>query len=165
MTIALAATTAWLCATTALPAQSAPTIQSLLACPFAHAEVETALSMKLEKGQAADMRFPDRRDVGCMHVVKGSSAVFAVRQTWDPSIPTAPGGASVGIRAAPTPLEPGATAIAGDPDRASWKEDAAGDGGELIYTRGKVRTRVMLHGGILTSADAQRILLQLRRVP
>jgi hypothetical protein len=154
--IALTAAAAWLAAAAALSAQPANP-SALVPCAFALSEIAEAMGVTLEQQQAADMTIPVGRDVGCLYSIKGSDFVFGVRQTWDSTRP--PG-------KAPGQAIPGSRAIAGDPDGAVYVADAGGGGGgELVYVRGKVQTRVFWHGGNLTDADGLERLLHLRRVP
>lgn len=84
---------------------------------------------------------------------------FRLRGTPDLGFHASPGqGAGQG--------QDGQTAIAGDPDGAMVQADPGGGGsGELVYVRGKVKTRVFWHGGNLADADGLQRLLKLRRVP
>jgi len=154
--IALTAAAAWLGAAAALPAQPAAP-SALVPCAFALSEIAAAMGVALQKSEAADMKIPVGRDVGCIYSIKGSDFVFGVRQTWDSTRPPgkAPGKAMPGYRAVP-----------GDPDGAMVQADSGGGGsGELVYVRGKVQTRVFWHGGNLSSADGLQRLQHLRRVP
>jgi len=154
--ISLTALPAWLLAAGALSAQ--PTTPSaLVPCAFARPEIAAAMGVELQQADAADMTIPVGRDVGCLYSVKGSDFVFGVRQTWDSTRPAnrAPGGST-----------PGHRQLVGDPDGAVYTSDAGnGSGGELVYIRGKVQTRVFWHGGNLTDAEGLQRLLKLRRVP
>lgn len=134
---------------------------SLVPCPYTPEEIEAALGLKVNAGEAADMEFPAGRDVGCLYQVVGGSTTLAVRQTWDPT-------GSVG--AADTSAKSGRRkAIPGDPDSARWKVGGGNDKDEplveLSYTRGKVQTRVLLHGRSFREAEMQPKLLKLKRVP
>ena len=140
-----------------LPAGAADppsTPASLEPCPFTPDEIQSALEVSVEKGEAADMTSPGVRDVGCLYPVKDTSMVLAVRQTWDPANES---GKSAGA---------GLQAIPGDPDHAAWKSGGKDEPSvELSYTRGKVRTRVLVHGGTLSEPAMQARLLKLKRVP
>lgn len=136
-------------------AQEPLTPASLSPCPFTPAEIESALGVSVEDGQAADMSFPGGRDVGCLYAVKGSDTVLSVRQTWDAA-----------NQGAVKLAEGGLQAIPGDPDGAQWKaggKDKPSVG--LIYARGKVRTRVLIYGDTVRESDMQPRLLRLKRVP
>jgi len=136
-------------------AQEPLTPASLSPCPFTPAEIESALGVSVEEGQAADMSFPGGRDVGCLYAVKDSDTVLSVRQTWDAA-----------NQASAKLAEGGLQAIPGDPDGARWK--AGGKGKPtvgLIYARGKVRTRVLIYGDTVRESDMQPRLLRLKRVP
>ena len=133
-------------------AQGPLTPASLAPCPFTPAEIESALGVSVEDGQAADMSWPGGRDVGCLYAVKGSDTVLSVRQTWDPANA---GSANQTSRAIP-----------GDPDGARWEtvgKDKPSVG--LIYARGKARTRVLVYGDTIRESDMQPRLLRLKRVP
>jgi hypothetical protein len=154
--IALAALAAWLGWAPALAAD-AQRPSDLVPCAFALSEIAEAIGVELQQADAADMTIPVGRDVGCLYSVKGSDFVFGVRQTWDSTRAAgrAPAGGTAGSRK-----------IVGDPDGAVYTSAAgSGGGGELVYVRGKVRTRVFWHGGNLTDADGLQRLLKLRHVP
>jgi hypothetical protein len=154
--ITLTAAAAWLSAAAALSAQPANP-SALVPCAFARSEIAEAMGVDLQQADAADMTIPVGRDVGCLYSIKGSDFVFGVRQTWDSTRP--PG-------QPPAKAMPGYRAIPGDPDAAMVQADqSGGGGGELVYVRGKVETRVFWHGGNLTDADGLQRLLHLRRVP
>jgi hypothetical protein len=133
---------------------------SLVPCPYTPAEIEAALGLKVNAGEAADMEFPAGRDVGCLYQVVGGSTTLAVRQTWDPTGST--GAQTAAAKAGRTEVIPG------DPDGARW-EIGGGDEGEprlaLSYTRGKVQTLVLIHGRSFREPDMQPKVLELRRVP
>lgn len=160
LTRAAAAITACLWGIPALLAEQPPTPVSLAPCPFTAAEIESALELRVEESQAADMTFPDGRDVGCSYVMKKSSTVLSVRQTWDP--------ANNGSQTATKRAGYRFRRIAGDPDAAVWqlgeKDKDRGDV-SLIYSRGKVKTKVMVYGGTFRNSDMQPKLLKLKRVP
>ncbi|HEV8582139.1 MAG TPA: hypothetical protein VGX68_23975, partial [Thermoanaerobaculia bacterium] len=112
---------------------------SLVPCPYTPEEIEEALGIQVNPGEAADMEFPAGRDVGCLYQVVGGSTTIAVRQIWDPtgSISSPQSAAKKGK---PEP-------IPGDPDGAQWT--VGGDDEprlELSYKRGKVQTRLLIHG-------------------
>jgi hypothetical protein len=141
-------------------AQGPLTPASLSPCPFTPAEIESALGVSVEDGQAADMSFPGGRDVGCLYAVKGSDTVLSVRQTWDTA---SAGSASQGTAKL---AEGGLHAIPGDPDGAQWKSGGKDEpSAELTYARGKIRTRVLIHGATVRESDMQSRLLRLKRVP
>ena len=154
--IALVALAAWLGWAPALAAD-AQRPSDLEPCAFRLDEIAEVFGVELQTMDAADMAIPVGRDVGCLYSVKGSDFVFGVRQSWDST------------RAANRPPAggtPRSRKIAGDPDGAVYTSDAGnGGGGELVYSRGKVRTRVFWHGGNLTDADGLQRLLKLRHVP
>src|SRR5215218_10375375 len=107
-------------------AQEPLTPASLSPCPFTPAEIESALGVSVEDGQAADMSFPGGRDVGCLYPVKGSDTVLSVRQTWDAA-----------NQAAAKLAEGGLQAVPGDPDGAQWKSGGKDEpSAELTYARG-----------------------------
>ena len=109
---------------------------SLVPCPYTPEEIEAALGVKVEPGEAAHMEFPNGRDVGCLYQAAGGSTTIAVRQTWDPT------GSISSPQSATKKGKP--EPIPGDPDGAQWT--AGGDDDEprleLSYKRGKVQTRV-----------------------
>jgi hypothetical protein len=155
LTTTFAVLTLFLGAISPALAQGPLTPASLSPCPFTPVEIESALGVSVEEGQAADMSFPGGRDVGCLYPVQGSDTVLSVRQTWDT--------ASQGAAKLP---ERGLQAIPGDPDGAQWKaggKDKPSIG--LIYARGKVRTRVLIYGDTIRESDMQPRLLRLKRVP
>ena len=154
--IALTAAAAWLSAAAALSAQPKDP-SALVPCAFALSEIAEAMGVELQQADAADMTIPVGRDVGCLYSIKGSDFVFGVRQTWDSTRPA---------NRPPAGSTPGNRQVAGDPDGAVYASAAGnGSGGELIYVRGKVQTRVFWHGGNLADADGLQRLLHLRRVP
>lgn len=154
--IALTAAAAWLAVAAALSAQPMDP-SALVPCAFALSEIAEAMGVELQQADAADMKIPVGRDVGCLYSVRGSDFVFGVRQTWDSTRPSNP---------APAAATPGHRKIVGDPDGAVYASDAAsGSSGELVYVRGKVQTRIFWHGGNLGDADGLQRLLHLRRVP
>lgn len=135
---------------------------SLAPCPFTPEEIQAALGLTVDIGEAADMKFPGGRDVGCLYQIAGGSTTFAVRQTWDPAgrAGTAQAATEKGTRT----TKP----IPGDPDGAQWKVSSQNDDDpqvELSYTRGKVQTRVLVHGRSFRAPEIQSNLLKLRRVP
>lgn len=132
---------------------------SLTPCPFTREEIAAALGIDVEQGEAADMKFPGGRDVACLYPVKGSQTVVTVRQIFDP--------AAQGSSNAKAPsLEAGYHAIPGDPDQAAVKSGRPEERvAELTYARGKVRTRIFVHGITLDREAVQPKLLRLRRVP
>ena len=156
--LALAAMT-WLPLGSAM-AEQPLTPASLTPCPYTQEEIEKALNLKVNAGEAAEMKFPASRDVGCLYQVAGAATTLAVRQTWDP---TGDSG-----KAQPAAAGARTEAIPGDPDGAQWKI-GGGDRDEptieLTYTRGKVQTRVLIHGRSLRETEMQSKLLKLRRVP
>jgi len=163
-TFCLFAATLLLLADRAAGAPPAITPSSLHPCAFTGAELQLAIGMKVDKGEAADMTFPGGRDVGCSYAIRGGDLVFSVRQTWE--APAKKAGAAAPQRAERGLRPP----LKGDPDGASWKFPVMGAAGdvsslELVYTRGSVRTRLILHGGNFTVANMQPKLLALRRVP
>lgn len=133
-----------------------PTPDGLTPCVFAHDELLSDLGLDTETGQFADMKLPGGRDVGCLYTIKASQTVVTVRQTWDPAAsPRSAGAAGTRLRAVP-----------GDPDGAVSGTGPADDpSAELIYWRGKVKTRLFVHGPTLDANDMQSRLLKLRRVP
>lgn len=140
-------------------AQAPLTPASLSPCAWSPAEVEAVLGPKVSRREAADMKTPAGRDVGCVYTFDGSSIEVSIRQTWDPansgSAPAAAKGA-----------EGDRKAIPGDPDGAAWKAGPSGERRlELTYSRGKVRTTVVVRGGTFLDEDMQPRLLRLRRVP
>ena len=142
----------------AIRAEKPLTPEALVPCPFTEAEVEAALEVKVEKGEAADMSTPDGRDVGCIYPVKGSEMVLVVRQTWE-------GGKSSSAQST-VPAQGEVQAIAGDPDGAWWlieKKDKPRV--ELTYSKGKVKTKVIVHGDEFRTEDFQPRILKLKRVP
>jgi hypothetical protein len=159
LTMTCAVFTLSLCGVSPLPAQASLTPGSLSPCPFTPAEVESALGVRVEDGQAADMSWPGGRDVGCLYAVQGSDTVLSVRQIWDP--------ANAGsVNQASARPAGGLQAIPGDPDGAKWKAGGKDDPSvELLYERGKVRTRVLIHGATIRESDMQPRLLRLKRVP
>lgn len=159
LTTIFAVFTLSLCGVSPLLAQGPVTPASLSPCPFTPAEIESTLGVSVEDGQAADMSWPGGRDVGCLYIVKGSDTVVSVRQTWGPS---SSGNGQVSAQRADGDFQ----AIPGDPDGAKWKAGKGHEASmELIYARGKVRTRVLVHGDSLRESDLQSKLLKLRRVP
>ena len=137
-----------------LSADEPLTPASLEPCPFTPDEIQSALEVSVEKGEAADMKSPGVRDVGCLYPVKDTSMVISVRQTWDPANETS--------KSAETALQ----AIPGDPDHAAWKSGGKEEPSvELSYTRGKVRTQVLVHGGAFQELEMQPKMLRLKRVP
>jgi hypothetical protein len=125
-------------------------------CAFAHDELATVLGLAIERSHVADMRIPGGRDVGCTYTVKKSETVLTVRQTWDP--------ASSGPPAAPG--EPQLRPIAGDADHAMHSTGPPDHpSAELVYWRGKVKTRLLVHGPTVDSKAMLEKLLKLRRVP
>jgi len=133
-----------------------PTPDGLVPCVFAHDELLSDLGIDIETAEVADMKFPGGRDVGCLYTIKASETVLTVRQTWDPAASGKP------AKAGGTGLRPvlhdrdGAMAGIGPPDDPS---------AELVYWRGKVKTRLFAHGPTLDANDMQARLLKLRRVP
>ncbi len=138
-------------------AQAQPTTPDALnPCVFAHDELLSTLGLDIETAQVADMKFPGGRDVGCLYTIKQSETVFTVRQTWDPS--------SSGQSA--KAVEKGFRPVPGDQDRAMTQTGPASEPSiELVYVRGKVKTRLFVHGPTLDPKDMQTRLLKLRRVP
>jgi hypothetical protein len=123
-------------------------------CPFTPDEIQSALEVSVEKGEAAEMNSPGVRDVGCLYPIKDTSTVISVRQTWDPANETSKS-AEVGLQSVP-----------GDPDNAKWKAGGKDESSvELTYTRGKVRTKVLVHGGAFQESEMQPKMLRLKRVP
>jgi hypothetical protein len=143
----------------ARPAQAQPAAPELLSpCALAHGEIREILELDVERAHVADMKIPGGRDVGCLYTVKGSQTVLSVRQTWDPAAkgPSAAAG------------ETGFRSIPGDADRAAsktWTGPADEPGAELVYWRGKVKTRLFVHGPTLDANAMLAKLLKLRRVP
>jgi hypothetical protein len=139
------------------PAWAQPATPDLLTpCVFAHDEILEALELDVEGSQLADMKLPGGRDVGCLYTVKRSQTVLTVRQTWDPANP-GPG---------TPPVEPGFLPIPGDRDRAATRTGPPDEpGAELVYWRGKVKTRLFVHGPTLDANAMLQKLLKLRRVP
>jgi hypothetical protein len=136
---------------------SAPAILS--PCPFTPAEIGSVLGISVEDGQAADMSWPGGRDVGCLYAVKDSNTVVSVRQTWD----LANTGSS---QASAQHVDSDFQAVTGDPDGAKWKAGTGHEASvELIYSRGKVKTKVLIHGDTFRESDLQPKMLKLRRVP
>jgi hypothetical protein len=134
---------------------------SLVPCPFTPAEIEATLGLKVNAGEAADMKLPAGRDVGCIYQAVGGSTTVAVRQTWDPT-------GSIGAPQAVADKNRSIKAIPGDADGAQWKVGSQSDDEprvELSYTRGMVQTRVIVHGRSFRAPDIQPNLLNLRRVP
>ncbi len=144
-----------LCA--AQPAAAEPaTPDQLTPCAFAHDELREALELDVERAHVADMKLPDGRDVGCLYTVKASEIILTVRQSWDPA-----NGKPAGRGA-----EPGFRPIAGDPDHAAARTGPPDEpGAELVYWRGKVKTRLYAHGPTLDANAMLQKLLKLRRVP
>jgi hypothetical protein len=141
-----------------LAAADAPTPAALVPCVFAHDELLEALGLDVEPGQVADMQLPGGRDVGCLYRVKDSDTVLTVRQTWDP--------------AHPPPPSPAPKARREGRQRPRSKADPAAAGGqpdepsvELVYWRGKVHTRLFVHGPALDPNDMDAKLHKLRQVP
>jgi len=132
-----------------------PTPAGLEPCVFAHDELLSDLGIDIDTAQVADMTFPGGRDVGCLYTIKASETVFTVRQTWDPAASGKPAKAGAGLRAVAGDKD-GAAAGIGPPDEPS---------AELVYWRGKVKTRLFAHGPTLDANDMQARLLKLRRVP
>jgi hypothetical protein len=133
-----------------------PTPAGLTPCVFAHDEILSNLGLDIDTTQVADMTLRGGRDVGCLYTIKGSETVLTVRQTWDPAAPGRPakvGG--TGLRPVPGDRD-GAAAGIGPPDEPS---------AELVYWRGPVKTRLLVHGPTLDANDMQARLLKLRRVP
>lgn len=123
-------------------------------CPFTPAEVSAALGLQIVQMEVADMQSPGARDVGCFYEVQGSETVLSVRQTWDP-------GAGQGRT-----LARGAHTVPGDPDGAEWRTGTKDEpSAELLYTRGRVRTRLLVHGGSFDPEEVPARLLRMRRVP
>jgi hypothetical protein len=144
-----------LCGAGPLQAQPA-TPEALKPCAFEHGELAEALGIAIERSHVADMKLPGGRDVGCLYTLKASELVFTVRQTWDPADP-GPGGRAP---------EPGFRSIAGDGDHAATRTGPPDEpGAELIYWRGKVKTRLFVHGPTLDAKAMLAKLLALRRVP
>lgn len=146
-----------LCGSRLVAAAQPITPSSLSPCPFTTDEIATALGVEVEDGQAADMQFPGGRDAGCLYPVKGSETAVTVRQTWDPS-GSAPSTKLTGD---------GWIRVKGDLDHAAMKSGGppADPGVELVYSRGRVRTRIFVHGPNLDALSMQPRLLRLRRVP
>jgi hypothetical protein len=141
--------------------QEPVTPASLVPCPYTPEEIEAALGLRVNAGEAADMEFPAGRDVGCLYQLVGGSTTLAVRQTWDPT-------GSLGAAQTAAAKRGRTKAIAGDPDGARWKIGGGDEGEprvELSYTRGKVQTRVLVHGRSFRVPEMQPRLLKLRRVP
>jgi hypothetical protein len=144
-----------------LAAAQAPAPEKLEPCPYTPEEIEEALGLKVLPGEAADMKFPDGRDVGCIYEVEGSSTTLAVRQVW-----SSPGGGSGKLGA--VPKEAREEPIAGDPDGARWTIGGGTRGEprvELRYTRGRVQTRLLIEGRVFREAEIQPKILRLKRVP
>lgn len=141
----------------ARPAQAQPAAPELLSpCALAHGEIREILELDIERAHVADMKIPGGRDVGCLYTVKGSQTVLSVRQTWDPAAkgPSAAAG------------ETGFRPIPGDQDHAASRTGPADEpGAELVYWRGKVKTRLFVHGPTLEANAMLAKLLKLRRVP
>lgn len=136
--------------------------EALVACPYTQAEIKELLGLEVEEGQAADMKTPAGRDVGCIYPVKNSSTAFAVRQTWDPANPASSN--QTRFFSGEAKLRP----IPGDPDGAHWKRTANADNEHrisLIYARGHVGTTVELYGGWFDEPQMRGKLVRMRRVP
>ncbi len=150
-----------LCASVPMGAASAavPTPPAFYPCAFGRAEIATALGMEVKLNEAADMKTPGGREVGCIYSFTGSSLVLSLRLTWP--APPAASGANSGK------WEHGARAIVGDPDGAAWKVAGAGDeqSVDLTYTRAGVAVHLSAHGTTFDVTDFQQRLLNLRRVP
>jgi len=133
---------------------------SLVPCPYTPEEIEEALGLKVEAGEAADMTFPDGRDVGCLYQVVGGSTTLAVRQTWGPAGRTGSASQATAKKGKPEP-------IPGDPDGAQWTTGGDDDEPqlELSYTRGKVKIRALIHGRSFQETEMKPKLLKLKRVP
>jgi hypothetical protein len=141
-------------------AAQAPAPEKLEPCPYTPEEIETALGLKVLPGEAADMKFPDGRDVGCLYEVAGSSTTFAVRQIWEP----AGGSGKLHSAVKDAREEP----IAGDPDGARWtigRSERDEPRIELRYTRGRVQTHLLIEGRAFREAEIQPKILRLKRVP
>jgi hypothetical protein len=146
--------------TSAAFAQDPVTPESLVPCPFTAEELQAALGVPVERGEASDMSYPGGRDVGCYYAVQNSMVVISVRQTWDPSgnksAPAAPPEHGGGL------VEP----IPDDPDGARWehgpkdKPDIA-----LKYGRKHVQTTLLAYGGTFRNEDMKPKLARLKRVP
>jgi hypothetical protein len=149
---------AWLSVHSAGAAEQPQTPDELTPCPYTQAEIEATLGLLVGPGEAADMEFPNGRDVGCFYQVVGGSTTLAVRQTW-----------TVGGGANPAPPSGARVeSIPGDPDGARWTIGGGVEGAprlELNYNRGKVKTRVVVHGRIFREPEMQPRLLNLKRVP
>lgn len=133
---------------------------ALVPCALKVAEVQAVFGLTVDQVQQGDVTVPNGRDVACLYTFKNSSFTIGVRQIWDPSA-TAPPRAS-------SRIDRVSKAIDGDADGAAFSTaatDGPGAGGELEYVRGKVRTRVLAHGGRLTGAEVIQRFLRLRRVP
>ena len=130
--------------------QAQPATPDLLEpCVFAHGEIREVLALEIERSQVADMKIPGGRDVGCLYTVKASQTVLTVRQTWDPAASGPPAAAG----------ETGLRPIPGDRDHAASRTGPADEpGAELVYWRGKVKTRLFVHGPTL---DANAMLAKL----
>jgi len=132
---------------------------SLVPCPYTPEEIEAALGLQVSPGEAAYMESPAGRDVGCLYTVVGGSTTVAVRQTWDPN--------GAGKAEAVAPKGARGEVIPGEPDGASWR--IGGDDNEprleLLYTRGKVQTRLLVHGRSFREPEMQPRVLKLKRVP
>ena len=141
----------------ARPGWAQPATPDLLTpCAFAHDELREALELEIERAHVADMKLPGGRDVGCLYTVKASEIVLTVRQSWDPANGKPSGrGAEVGFRPIPGDADHAATRT-GPPDE---------PGAELVYWRGKVKTRLFAHGPTLDATAMLAKLLKLRRVP
>ncbi|HEV8581372.1 MAG TPA: hypothetical protein VGX68_20085 [Thermoanaerobaculia bacterium] len=141
-------------------AEEPVTPASLVPCPYTPEEIEAALGVKVNPGEAADMEFPAGRDVGCLYQVVGGSTTIAVRQTWDPT------GSISSPQSATKKGKP--EPIPGDPDGASWNVGGGKDDEpqlELSYKRGKVQTRFLIHGRSFRETEMQPKVLKLKRVP
>lgn len=160
-TIRIAALAASLLGTTAAPlfAAAPATPTALSPCALSAADVQAAFGLTVDRTEVSDMTLPGGRDVGCLYTFKDSSFELTVRQTWDDSRPAGAASLADGERG---------TAIPNDPDGAFGKAapaDRPGARAELAYARGKVQTRISVHGGRLLATEALAKLVLLRRVP
>lgn len=133
----------------------------LQACPYAVAELKSALAIDVKPGKGNEQPYPEGRLLGCSYSgTSGGPSVF-VSQTWIPSKILAETQQSMDRYASGQ-----FTPIARDPDGARWLADGQQKNQlALIYTRGNVRSELRLVGSRPLAADIQARMLKLRRVP
>jgi hypothetical protein len=160
--LTLAALAASLLCRSGAPALAAPvplTPASLSPCALTAQEIQAVFGLAVEKSERADMTLPGGRDLGCVYTFQGSSLEIQIRQTWDDRRPATAQSVTQGKGFQPLPNDPdGAALKAGGPD-------TPGSGGEMVYVRGKVQTRIVVRGGRLTGTEVMQRLQLLRRVP